>query len=164
METLPTSSPQPKEVVSAGAILRLEQYLLSLPQADIHTFHSFLPGVYERKIVIPPWTVLTGALHLVDCTIRLEAGFVAVTIADEVKKLYALHEFHAPAGSKRAIMTFEDPAIWVNVYDNPDDCTDIITLENRLYEEGSEALGENRNKLGNDLAPKLVGVETWLDG
>jgi len=44
-------------------VVALQDELLQMPQADIVTTHTFLPGVYERKITVPPWTVLTGAAH-----------------------------------------------------------------------------------------------------
>ena len=53
-------------VVTPDKVLALQDELLKLPQANIITEHIFKPGVYERKITIPPWTVLTGAEHLTD--------------------------------------------------------------------------------------------------
>jgi hypothetical protein len=55
---------------------------------------------------------------------------------------------------------FEDEVVWVDIYDNPDDCTDIPTLEDRLYVVPACGLGENRKKLlAKEKAelPKLQG-------
>lgn len=111
----------------------LEQGLLAMPQANIVTEHIFKEGIYERKITIPPWTVLTGAEHKTPYTIRLEQGKIAVNTDTEVMVLTAPFEFNAPAGVQRVGRVFEDEVVWVDVYDNPDNCTDIPTLENRLY-------------------------------
>lgn len=114
-------------------VQRLENELLKMPQADIVTEHIFKDGVYERKITIPPWTVLTGAEHKTPYTVRLEQGAIAVNTDTDVMVLTAPFQFDAPAGVQRVGRVFEDEVIWVDVYPNPDNCTDILILENRLY-------------------------------
>jgi hypothetical protein len=128
----------------AQKIEALQETLLQMPQADIVTTHTFKPGVYERAIRIPAWTVLTGAEHKTDYKIRLEKGTIAVNVGDDVKVLTAPCEFEAKAGAQRVGRVFEDEVIWVDVYDNPDNCKDIATLEERLYVVPSCGLGENR--------------------
>jgi hypothetical protein len=132
------------EVMELTSIQRLEEQLLKMPQAPIETIHSFPPGKYERKIVIPPWTVLTGAEHKTDYVVRLEAGSIAVNTDDGVKLLNAPLEFSVKAGIKRAGRVFEEQVIWVDVYENPDGCTDIPTLEERYYVVPEMGLGETR--------------------
>lgn len=122
----------------------LEVELLKMPQAAIVTEHKFFPGVYERTITIPPWTVLTGAEHRTGYTVRLEKGTIAVNTDDGVKVLTAPCEFKAPAGVKRVGRVFEDEVVWTDVYQNEDNCTDIPTIEERLYVVPSVGLGENR--------------------
>ncbi len=128
-------------------VVALQDELLQLPQADIVTTHTFLPGVYERKITIPPWTVLTGAAHKTDYRVRLEKGTIAVNRDTEVVVLTAPCEFDAKAGEQRAGRVFEDEVVWVDVYDNPDDCQDIPTLEDRLYVVPECGLGDTRRRL-----------------
>jgi hypothetical protein len=111
----------------------LETELLKMPQADIVTEHTFLPGVYERKITVPAWAVLTGAAHKTDYRVRLEKGTIAVNTEDGLKTLTGPIEFEACAGLKRAGRVFDEEVIWVDIYENPDDCTDILALEDRLY-------------------------------
>jgi hypothetical protein len=55
-------------------------------------------------------------------------------------------EFEAAAGMQRAGRVFEDEVVWVDVYDNPDDCTDIATLEDRLYVVPECGLGDSRTE------------------
>lgn len=119
--------------VTPDKVLALQDELLKMPQADIVTEHTFLPKVYERKITIPPWVVLTGAEHKTPYRVRLEKGTIAVNTEDGVKVLTGPCEFDAAAGMQRAGRVFEDEVVWVDVYDNPDDCTDIAALEDRLY-------------------------------
>lgn len=128
-------------------IENLQIELLKMPQADIVTEHTFLPGVYERKITVPPWTVLTGAEHKTDYKIRLEKGTIAVNVEDTVKIMTAPMEFEAKAGAQRVGRVFEEEVVWIDIYDNPDNCQDIEALEERLYVVPECGLGENRVSL-----------------
>lgn len=128
----------------AQKIEALQENLLQMSQADIVTTHTFKPNIYERAIRIPAWTVLTGAEHKTDYKIRLEKGTIAVNVGDKVKILTAPCEFEAKAGAQRVGRVFDEEVIWVDVYDNPDNCKDIATLEERLYVVPNCGLGENR--------------------
>lgn len=134
-------------VVTPDKVLALQDELLKLPQANIITEHIFKPGVYERKITIPPWTVLTGAEHLTDYKVRLEAGTIAVNTDDGVKVLTGPLEFDAKAGMQRAGRVFGDEVVWVDVYPNPDDCTDLAALEARLYVVPDCGLADSRTEV-----------------
>lgn len=135
-----------------GAVQRLQSELLKMPQADIVTRHTFKPGIYERTITIPPWTVLTGAEHKTPYRVRLERGTIAVNTDAGIVTLTGPHEFDAPAGVQRAGRVFEDEVVWTDIYDNPDDCRDIATLEARLYAVPACGLGENRERDRKDFA------------
>ena len=130
--------------VTPDKIARLQNELLSMDQADIVTTHTFLPNVYERTITIPPWTVLTGAAHKTPYKIRLEKGTIAVNVGEKVKILTAPCEFDACAGEQRVGRVFEDEVVWTDIYENADNCKDILTLEDRLYVVPACGLGENR--------------------
>ena len=132
------------------AVLRLQNALLTMPQAEIVTEHIFKTGVYERRITIPPWTVLTGAEHRTPYRVRLERGMIAVNTDDGILTLTAPCEFDAPAGVQRVGRVFADEVVWVDIYDNPDDCRSIETLESRLYVVPDCGLGENRMRLESD--------------
>ena len=124
----------------------LQTELLKMPQANIVTEHIFMPGIYERKITIPAWTVLTGAEHKTPYRVRLEKGTIAVNTDNGVKVLTAPCEFSASAGMQRAGRVFEDEVIWVDVYDNPDNCNDLAVLENRLYVVPDCGLADSRTE------------------
>jgi hypothetical protein len=134
-------------VVMRKKVEALQHELLKLPQAAIVTEHIFKPGAYERKITIPPWTVLTGAEHKTDYKVRVEAGTIAVNTDDGVKVLTGPLEFDAKAGMQRAGRVFEDEVVWVDVYPNPDDCTDLVVLENRLYVVPECGLADSRTEV-----------------
>jgi len=125
-------------------VSRLQTVLLKMPQAGIVTEHIFLDDIYERKITIPPWTVLTGAEHKTPYRVRVERGTIAVNTDTEVKILTGPAEFDAPAGVQRAGRVFSEEVIWVDVYSNPDNCTDIAVLEDRLYVIPDIGLADSR--------------------
>jgi hypothetical protein len=130
----------------SGKVQALEAELLKMPQADIVTEHIFMPGVYERKITIPAWTVLTGAAHKTDYHVRLEKGTIAVNTDDGVKTFTGPFEFAACAGLKRAGRVFDEEVVWVDIYANPDDCRDILKLEDRLYIVPACGLADSRTE------------------
>jgi len=100
--------------------------------------------VYERTITIPPWTVLTGAAHKTPYKVRLDKGTIAVNTDNGVKVLTAPCAFDAPAGMQRAGRVFDDEVVWTDIYPNPDNCTDIGIVEERLYEIPACGLADSR--------------------
>ena len=111
----------------------LQEELLKRPQADVQYLHSFEPGKYIRTMIAPPNTVIVGAEHKTPYKVRLEKGTIAVNVGDEIRILTAPLEMDVPAGAKRAGHVFDEELVWVDIYDNPDDCQDIATIEERLY-------------------------------
>ena len=162
----------------SGKVQALEAELLKMPQADIITEHTFFPGVYERKITIPAWTVLTGAAHKTDYHVRLEKGTIAVNTDDGIKTFTAPFDFPAKAGMQRAGRVFEEEVVWVDVYPNLDNCTDLAILENRLYVVPECGLADSRTeeqkakidfgaflhqmKMTQDEMDKIVHIESDL--
>lgn len=144
--------------IQKAQIEALQDELLKMPQADIVTKHTFFDKIYERKIIVPPWTVLTGAPHKTNYKIRLEKGTIAVNVGTEVKVLTAPLEFEAQAGEQRVGRVFDEEVIWVDVYENSDNCKNLEILENRLYVVPECGLGENRKKLKN----QKINLIYWL--
>lgn len=149
--------------VTKDKIVRLQDELLKMEQADIVTIHKFLPEVYERTIIVPPRCVLTGAAHKTPYKVRLEKGTIAVNIGSKVKILTAPFEFDACAGEQRVGNVFDEEVIWTDIYANPDNCTDIEILENRLYVVPECGLGSSRTaiqqaRLDYDLFLKQLGM------
>lgn len=142
-------------------VVQLQDSLLEMEQADIVTTHKFLPGVYERTITVPPWTVLTGAAHKTAYRVRLERGVIAVNTDAGMTVLIAPCEFDAPAGFQRAGRVFEEEVVWTDIYANPDNCRDIAALEDRLYEVPACGLGDARIAMGIENRKEKT---LWLDG
>jgi len=133
-------------------VIKMQDALLEMEQAEIETSHRFKPGLYLRTIVIPPWTVLTGAAHKTAYRVRLERGVIAVNTDEGVKVLVGPIEFDVQAGFQRAGRVFDEEVVWTDIYDNPDNCRDIDALEERLYEVPACGLGESR---------QIKGALTW---
>jgi hypothetical protein len=125
---------------------KLQDALLQMPQADVKFLHDFEPSKYIRTMIAPPWSVIVGAEHKTPYKVRLEKGTIAVNIDDEIKVLTAPLEFDAPAGVKRVGRVFDEEVIWVDYYDNPDDCIDIQAIEEQLYVVPECGLMSNRVK------------------
>jgi len=149
-------------LITKDKVEALQAELLKMPQADIKTIHTFLPNVYERTIEIPKNTVLTGAEHKCAYKVRLDKGTIAVTTGEGVKILTAPFSFDAPAGEQRVGLVFDEDVIWTDIYENPDNGTDIDVIEDRLYVIPDCGLGENRAK---QLAKEDIrGELLWQDG
>ena len=145
--------------ITVEKIVKLQDVLLEMPQADIVTEHTFLDGIYERKITIPKWTVLTGAAHKTDYKIRLEKGTIAVNVGNKVIVLTAPSELDAKAGEQRVGRVFEVDVVWVDIYENSDNCNNVEELEERLYVVPECGLGENRIKQLNKVEVPILGGE-----
>jgi len=128
----------------------LERELFKMPQATIVTEHTFMPGVYERKITIPAWTVLTGAVHKTAYKVRVDTGRIAVTADNGIRIVEGPCEFTASAGVQRVGRVFGAEVVWTDVYENPDDCRDIAVLEDRLYIVPECGLASSRTSVQRD--------------
>lgn len=136
----------------------LQDELLQMPQADIVTLHKFEPGKYERVMKAPAGIMIVGAAHKTPYRVRLEKGTITVNIGTNVKTLTAPCEFDAPAGEQR-IGYSHDEVIWVDIYENQDNCTNIDTLEERLYVIPECGLYDYRKR--NGLLQ--LGETSWLE-
>jgi hypothetical protein len=140
---------------SRELVVQMQERLLEMEQAEIVTYHCFKPGIYERTVKVPPWTVLTGAAHKTAYKVRLEKGVIAVNTDEGVKTLVGPCEFEVEAGFQRAGRVFDEEVVWTDVYANPDNCRDIDALEERLYEVPACGLGDMRQLSKGEL--------TWQD-
>lgn len=149
--------------IQKAQIENLQDELLKMEQADIVTEHHFLDKIYERTIIIPPWTVLTGAAHKTNYKIRLKKGTIAVNVGTEIKILTAPMEFEAQAGEQRVGRVFEEEVIWTDIYENEDNCQDIEILEDRLYVVPECGLGSNRLKLEHSKSKYIYCLKNEIN-
>ena len=109
-------------------------------------------------MVAPPHTVIVGAEHKSPYKVKLEKGTISVNIGDEICTLTAPMEFDAPAGARRVGLVGDEELVWIDIYDNADDCTDIDELEERLYVIPECGMLDKRLALANNSA-RLVLTE-----
>lgn len=136
-------------------IYRLEAALLERPQRECPVRDIFRPGEWEREMTIPPWTVLTGAVHTTRHLVRIVSGAIEVMTPEGLKLLSAPCEFMSEPGIKRAGRTFGEGCVFANVFANPDDCEDLDVLVERVSTSKNCELLGNRPALKNE-------VKSWL--
>lgn len=121
-----------------------EEALLGLPQVDFVLVHSFAPGLYIREMTVPADCMVIGHAHR-QCTLNLMLkGRILVVDGDGARReLVAPYQFVSPPGRKVAHVLEE--TVWINVFPNPDDETDIETLEER-YSDRSQAWLSHRDE------------------
>ena len=137
----------------------LQNELLKMPQADIKTIHSFKDGKYIRKMIAPPWSIIIGAEHKCEYKVRLEQGTISVNLGDEIHTLTAPMAFDAPAGARRVGYVSDKELVWVDEYDNPDGCTDIDEIEERIYVIPACGMLDKRLALAHNNGVRMLLTE-----
>lgn len=93
--------------------------------------HWLAPGIYAREIHLPANTVVVGRIHRHrHFNIISQGKIVCYTEQGGIETHEAPASFISEPGTKRVVYTQED-AIWTTIHPNPDDETDITTLEDR---------------------------------
>lgn len=93
--------------------------------------HSFSEGVYIREMFMPQGGLVIGKLYKISHTWFLLSGELEVVTDEGANYYIAPCYVNAPEGTKRVLRAVTD-IIFVNVYPNPDNITDIETLEDML--------------------------------
>lgn len=115
-----------------AAMLAMDSPLVAKGNSDMFPLkHSFSEGVYIREMFMQKGGLVIGKLYKISHTWFLLKGEIEVA-TDQGKNYYIAPCYvHAPEGTKRVIHAIED-SIFVNVYPNPDNITDIEILEDML--------------------------------
>lgn len=138
-------------------IYALEAELLGQPQTDCPVVHHYAPGVYVREMHVPPWTVLTGAVHKTEHLAMLIKGRIEVLTEDGLQVLEAPCTILSRPGIKRVGRTFEEGAVWSTIHANPDDCRDMDVIVERLCtSKNSELLGNRAALTNTNEGPKCL--------
>lgn len=93
--------------------------------------HSFSEGIYIREMFMQKGGLVIGKLYKISHTWFLLKGELEVATDEGVNYYIAPCYVHAPEGTKRVLHALED-VIFVNVYPNPNNITDIEQLEDML--------------------------------
>ena len=119
---------------------------LEHPQVECPVTHNFAPDIYVREIFMPAGTVVIGHKHLTEHFNVILKGKCRVMIGDVVEELTAPCTFVSGAGSQKIVNVLED-CIWQTVHSNPDNATDIETLESRYVIKGVAITESQKEKL-----------------
>ena len=123
---------------------RLEESMLTIPQAECPVRHYFAPGMYAREITIPKGVVLVGAIHKTCNLVVLSKGRLQLVTDDGTKIIEAPCTLTCQAGAKNAAYALEE-SVWTNFF--PTDETDVEKLVELLTEsKHDELLGGAKNK------------------
>lgn len=138
---------------------RLEEAMLSMPQAECPVRHYFAPGVFAREITIPKGVVLIGAVHTTENLAVLSAGVLEIVTDEGTRTIAAPATVTVKPGDKNCAYAAET-AVWTNFFPNPDNETDIDVLVERYSESKScELLGGSQNKqLAANRMAEIEGV------
>jgi len=105
------------------AILRLEDHLLTLPQAEYEVIHRFTPGLYTREMRVPAGVICTGAIHKTEhISIFLEGKMLVPSEDGGSMEISAPMVEIAKPGIKRVGLVLEEVR-WLTVH--PTELTDV---------------------------------------
>lgn len=105
--------------------------MLSLPQVECPLAQFFAPNIYIREMFMPAGTMVIGQIHKTEHFNIILEGRVRVIIDGEVHELIAPCTFVSKAGVSKVLNVLED-CRWQTIHANPDNITDIETLESLL--------------------------------
>ena len=115
-----------------NAMLNSDDIRIAKGNSDMFPLkHSFSEGVYIREMFMQKGGLVIGKLYKISHTWFLLKGEIEVATDEGVNYYIAPCYVHAPEGTKRVLHAIED-VIFVNVYPNPDNITDIEQLEDML--------------------------------
>jgi hypothetical protein len=114
------------DVVTQDSIYQLQEIIKDFPQADVITRHHFSDGMYAREMVMPPGSIVVGALHKTKHLFTVVSGECEVSSVHEREKITAPYLGETIPGTKRVIYS-ETGCTWIAFY--PTHLTDIDQLE-----------------------------------
>jgi len=116
-------------------ILRIEQELLKLPQAECPVTHYHIDGVYARSMFIPAGTLLTGKIHNFENIAILAKGRLRITNGTDSYIISEGHIMVDPPGIKR-LGYAETDVVFITVHRT--DNTEIDAIEDELVSDTFE--------------------------
>ena len=114
------------DVVTQDSIYQLQEIMKDFPKADVVTRHHFSDGMYAREMVMPPGSIVVGALHKTKHLFTVVSGECEVSSTTERETITAPYLGETIPGTKRVIYS-ETGCTWIAFY--PTHLTDIDELE-----------------------------------
>lgn len=112
-------------------VLRLEDVMRGMQQADCPVRNIFADGLYVREMTIPKGCTLTGFEHKTRHLNLVARGRIAVWTERGMREITGPYLFESMPGTKRVGHALEE-TVWMTFHRNPDNCRDEKTLVERL--------------------------------
>ena len=114
------------------AMLNSNSELIAKGNTDMFPLkHSFAEGIYVREMFIPEGGLVIGRVHKNDHIWFLLSGDLEIATEEGPELFIGPCYIKAIAGTKRVLHAITD-SIFVNVYPNPNNITNIEELEDNL--------------------------------
>lgn len=121
--------------------LGVQDNLLDLPLK-----HIFAQGMYIREMFIPQGVCLTSKVHLHENVFIVSMGVINIIDENcEITTMIAPFTGVSKKGTRRMGYALSD-TIFSSIHPNPDNCTDIPTLEKRLFKSYNNPLLKGTKK------------------
>jgi quercetin dioxygenase-like cupin family protein len=125
-------------------ILRLQDEMAKMPQAELQTEHYFSQGMYCRKVFRKAGTIIVGKVHKKDHFFMCAQGQIIAWSEKGMVTLNAGDVLCSKAGTKRVTMAVTD-AIGITVHKT--NKTDLDKIEKELIEPDELALYDSSNNI-----------------
>jgi quercetin dioxygenase-like cupin family protein len=125
-------------------ILRLQDEMAKMPQAELQTEHYFSQGMYCRKVFRKAGTIIVGKVHKKDHFFMCAQGQIIAWSEKGMVTLSAGDVLCSKAGTKRVTMAVTD-AIGITVHKT--NKTDLDKIEKELIEPDELALYDSSNNI-----------------
>jgi len=133
-----------KDVPTREEILRLQDEMAKMPQAELQTEHYFSQGMYCRKVFRKAGTIIVGKVHKKDHFFMCAQGQIIAWSEKGMVTLNAGDVLCSKAGTKRVTMAVTD-AIGITVHKT--NKTDLDKIEKELIEPDELALYDSSNNI-----------------
>jgi len=116
--------------------MAVEAVVKTFPQAEIVTNHYFAGGIYEREIIVPAGTIITGKIHLTEHLAKLVKGTLTIFSETERGTFTGPVTFKSMPGVKRVGYAHDE--VVFSTFHHVGDETDIEAIEDALVVETPE--------------------------
>ena len=111
-------------------ILKLQDEMLKLKQADVPVKHYFANGFYAREMTMPADCTVVGKIHKSEHLCILSKGKVELVSDEKSETLEAPYTYVSKPGAKRALYSHTE-VVWTTVHLSNE--TDLEKLEKRRW-------------------------------
>jgi len=124
------------ELAIRDQIQVIQDLNLALPQVDIQTNHYLGGGVYEREVIVPEGTVITGKIHLSEHLAKLVKGTMTIFSENAKGTITGPVTFTSKPGDRRVGLAHDECVF--STFHTVGDETDIEKIEQMLVVDTEE--------------------------